>query len=284
MYRKQVRRRRAVLVALVVVCLALISTHFSEGEDGPLHSAQNGVGSALGPLEDGASRALKPARDLVNWVDETLDARGENDELAEEVRELRAETVALEAKLTEGRERGRIAEVAGDEELAAFEPVDARVIARSPSSWSQTLAIDKGRSSGVRLDDPVITGDGLVGRVSSLTGGSARVTMLTNQESSVTARVLKGGPLGVVAAEVGDPDALVFELIEGEREIKGGDRLVTAGFSEGELQSRFPPGIPIGEARESTRAEQALGQQVKIEPFADLARIEYVAVLTGGTS
>jgi rod shape-determining protein MreC len=282
MYRKQVRRRRAALVVLVVVCLVLISLQFSEGEDGPLHSAQDGVSSALSPLEEGASRALKPARDLVNWFDETFDARGRNEELTDEVQSLREELAATEAKLEEGRARGEIAKLAGDAELAAFKPVEARVIARSPSTWTQTLAIDEGRGAGIRPDDPVVTGDGLIGRVSSLTGGSARVTLLTDQESSVTARDLKGGSVGIVGAEVGDPNGLVFELIEGDEEIRSGDRLVTAGFSDDKLRSRFPPGIPIGEARESTPAEQELSQQVHIEPFADMTRIEFVSVLTGG--
>ena len=89
MYRKQVRRRRAVLVVLVVACLVLISTHFSEGEDGPLHSVSDGIGAVLGPVQDGASRALKPIQDLVNWVDETFDARGENEDLRAERNELR---------------------------------------------------------------------------------------------------------------------------------------------------------------------------------------------------
>lgn len=282
MYRKQVRRRRAVLVVLVVVCLALISIQFSEGEDGPLHSVQDGVSAALSPLEEGASRALKPARDLVNWFDETFDARGQNDELTAEVQSLREELAAVEAELEEGRKRGEIAELTGDDELAAFEPVEARVIARSPSTWTQTLAINQGRNSGIRPDDPVVTGDGLIGRVSSLTGGSARVTLLTDQESSVTARVLKGGTVGVVGAEVGDPSDLIFELIEGQNAVRSGDRLVTAGFTDGALRSRFPPGIPIGEARESTPAEQDLSQQVHVEPFADMSRIEFVSVLTGG--
>src|SRR5680860_946271 len=102
MYRRQVRRRRATLVLLVVACLVLISTHFSEGEDGPLHSAQNGVGSVLAPLQEGANRALKPARDLVNWFDETWDARGENEQLLEENRELREKLTETTELLTEG--------------------------------------------------------------------------------------------------------------------------------------------------------------------------------------
>ena len=85
MYRKQVRRRRAVLVLLVVACLMLISISISEADDGPLHSVQNGLSSVLNPIGEGASRALKPGRDLVNWFDETLDARGENDELKDQL-------------------------------------------------------------------------------------------------------------------------------------------------------------------------------------------------------
>ena len=81
MYRKQVRRRRAVLVALVVACLMLISISISEAQSGPLHSIQNGLGSVFNPIQDGASRVLKPARDMVNWFDETFNARGENDKL-----------------------------------------------------------------------------------------------------------------------------------------------------------------------------------------------------------
>jgi rod shape-determining protein MreC len=283
-YRRQVRRRRAVLVTLVVACLVLISTHFSEGESGPLHSAQNGVGSVLAPLEEGASRALKPVRDLVNWFDETFEARGENDQLRAENQDLRAQLTATEQRLAEGIERGRVAEITSEPELDAYESVDARVIARSPSTWTQALAIDKGSNAGLEVDDAVITGDGLVGRISSLTGGSARVTLITDQESSVTAKVLKGGPLGVVGPEIGDPDDLILELISGEKEVDPGAELVTAGFASesGNLRSRFPPGIPIGKASESDSGEQELSQQVHVKPYADMAKIEFVSVLTGG--
>ncbi len=282
MYRRQVRRRRAILVTLVVACLVLISSHFSEGEDGPLHTAQSGVGAVLGPLQEGANRALKPVRDLVNWVEETFDAKGRNEQLREENQELRAELTNTQEQLREGRERGRIAELAGAEALAAYSAVEARVIGRSPTSWNQTLAIDKGTSAGVEVDDAVVTGDGLIGRVSSTTGGSARVTLLTDQDSNVTAKVLKGGIQGIVSAEVGDPNDLIFELIQSEEQIPSGAELVTSGFAEDKLRSRFPAGIPIGEAREAREGQQELRQQVSVEPFADLAKIEFVSVLTGG--
>jgi len=238
----------------------------------------------LGPLEEGANRALKPARDLVNWFDETFEARGENDRLREENQGLREELTATSERLDEGIERGKIAEIATADPLAGYEPVDARVIGRSPSTWTQTLAIDKGRSAGIEVDDAVVTGDGLVGRVSSLTGGSARIALLTDQETSVAAKVLKGGPQGVVGAAVGDPDDLVLELIAGNETVDPGAEVVTSGFSNvtGSLQSRYPPAIPIGEVRQSDPGEQAVSQQVHIKPFADFDKIEFVSVLSGG--
>jgi rod shape-determining protein MreC len=282
-YRKQIRRRRATLVLLVVACLVLISTHFSESEGGPLHTAQNGVGSLLSPLQEGASRALKPARDLVNWFDETFQAQGENEQLRAEVQDLRAKLIRTEGKLDEGRERGEIASIAEAEPLAGYELVDARVTGRSASTWDQVLTIDKGRSAGIAVDDAVITGAGLVGRVSSVNSGGARVALLTKGGTGVTAKVLEGGPLGVVGAEVGDPDDLILELIRGDDQVKAGAELITAGIDDPELTSRFPPGIPIGEARQSTTGEQELRQQIHIRPYADMSNIQFVSVLAGGS-
>src|SRR5919197_3882217 len=87
MYRKQVRRRRAVLVLLVGASLVLLTSTFGGG-GGPFITFQHGVATAVGPLEEGASRALKPARDLVNWFHETFNARGANDQLKAEVSSL----------------------------------------------------------------------------------------------------------------------------------------------------------------------------------------------------
>jgi rod shape-determining protein MreC len=283
MYRKQVRRRRAILVVLVVACLMLISISISEADDGPLHSIQNGVSSVLSPVGEGASRALKPFRDLIDWFDETWDARGENDELRSQVAELRAELLAAEEAAEKAGYAKQLEKLVAESGLDGYEPVDASVIGRSFSLWYETIRIDAGRSDGVSRNDAVITEDGLIGRVSQVTGGSAEVALLTDSTSAVTARVAGGGPEGMIGPVVGAPGRLDFSLIQGDEEVKDGDRLVTAGFAtEGGLSSLYPADIPIGEVVETIPAEQEQREQVNVEPFAELADLTTVTVLTGG--
>src|SRR5829696_4340296 len=90
MYDKPVRRRRAVLALLVVCSLVLLTASFGDG-GGALGGVQRGAVTVLSPIQEGASRALKPARDLFGWVGDTFDAKGDNKELRAEVERLRSE-------------------------------------------------------------------------------------------------------------------------------------------------------------------------------------------------
>jgi rod shape-determining protein MreC len=282
-YRKQVRRRRAVLVALVVVSLVILSISFSEAESGPLHSLQRGISAVLSPVEEGASRALKPARDAVNWFDETFDARGENEALREEVAELRGQLADAQDAVRENDQLRAMVDLEdADATLGAYKRVTGRVIGRSPTVWYSTVTVDVGSGAGVGVDDPVITGDGLVGRVSETTRGAAQVTLITDHRSAVSATLLPDGPDGVVEPEVGDPDDLLLDFIANDEEVEAGQILVTAGWSNGRISSAYPHGIEIGRVSEATVGEQESFQQVHVEPFADLRDLDFVQVLTGG--
>ncbi|MGH2955915.1 MAG: rod shape-determining protein MreC [Solirubrobacterales bacterium] len=286
MYRKQVRRRRAVLLLLVVASLTLLSLYFREGSGGPLHGFERVVSTILSPIQEVTDRALKPARDLVNWFDETFEARGENDELQEEVTSLRDQLAELESSARQREELAKLGRLTGGGLVPpGQETVTARVIGRSPTVWYSTVTIDKGSSAGIRVDDPVIAADGLAGKVTQTTSGTARVTLITDADSSVTARVQPAGATGVVEPNVGDPNDLTLNFLEEGEEINDGDMVVTAGFSAGDLSSIFPPGIPIGEVTESTLEEQQAYQRVHLEAFADLRDMDFVRVLvdSGGS-
>jgi rod shape-determining protein MreC len=281
MYRKQVRRRRAVLLLLVVASLTLLSLYYREGTGGgPLHGVQSVVAAVLGPFEEGADRALKPARDLVNWFDETFQARGKNEELQDEVTDLRDQLAQAQSGAQQGQELGKLAELTGGGLVPEGQkPVTARVIGRSPTVWYSTVSIDKGSSSGIRVDDPVVAADGLAGRVTATTSGSAQVTLITDANSSVTGRVLPSGATGVVEPDIGNPRDLQLNFVQRGKEIADGQMIVTAGFSTGDLGSIFPPGIPIGKVTDSSLEEQQAYQRVHLRAFADLRDMDFVQVL-----
>ncbi len=282
MYRKQVRRRRAILVLLIVAALVLLSTQFSERDGGPLHSVQRAVASVFGPMEEGATRALKPARDLINWVDETFKARGTNSDLKAENQDLRNQLARAQGAQGENQQLRKLLGLDRAGTLAGYTPVTARVIGRSPTVWYSTATIDKGSGDGVKMNDPVVTGDGLAGRITDLTHSTAEVTLITDDRSAVSARVLPDGPEGVAEPEVGDPSDLLLDFIDKSQPIHKGQILVTAGWSNGAISSAFPPGIPIGKVSETTVGEQQTYQRVHVTPFADIRGLDYVQVATGG--
>jgi rod shape-determining protein MreC len=281
-YRKQVRRRRAILVLLVVAALVLLSTQFSEREGGPLHSMQRAVASVFGPMEEGATRALKPARDLISWFDETFNARGENNDLRSELQQLRTQLAQAQSAEGENKQLRELLSLDRQGTLAGYTPVTARVIGRSPTVWYSTVTVDKGSSAGVKMNDPVVTGDGLAGRITDVTGGTAVVSLITDDRSAVSARVLPDGPEGVAEPEVGDPSDLLLDFIDKSQPIHRGQILVTAGWSNGAISSAFPPGIPIGKVSETVVGDQQAYQRVHVTPYADVRGLDFVQVATGG--
>jgi rod shape-determining protein MreC len=283
MYRKQVRRRRAVLVALIVLSLILLSSHFSEADSGPLHTIQRGVATVFAPVGEVAERALKPVRDMINWFDETFAARGQNDELKAEVAKLRAQVVASESAEGDNEQFRKLLGLADKNPgLAEYDLVTGRVIERSPTVWFSDVTIDHGSSSGIERNDAVVNGDGLVGRIRDVTSGTAQVQLITDHDNAVSAEVLPSGPTGIVEPQVGNPEDLLLDFINNDATIQENQTLATAGWSNGIVSSAYPPGTPIGRVSDAAAGEQQQFQRVHVQPFADLRQLEYLQVLTGG--
>jgi rod shape-determining protein MreC len=279
--KKVVRRRRAALAVFVALSIALLTAYFGESGDGFFHAFQRGAQEVLAPIESGASRALKPVRDFFGWAGDTLDAKDQNQALKDEVEALRSE---LAQARTAQRDARQLEGLVGLQRTEGFpqgtRPVAARVIARSPTAWYSSLKIDKGSSDGIAADQPVLASGGLAGKVTSVTGGTAEVTLITDGSSAVSAQVMPAGAAGVVKPEVGNPKDLLLDFLEGGRRVTENTTVVTSGFKSSRLESLFPRGIPIGRVTRVDLDELELFQRVHIEPFADLQRIDIVQVLT----
>ena len=280
MYDKQVvRRRRAVLALLVGLSIILLTGYFGESTGGPLHRFQTGVQTILSPIEAGASRAFKPVRDLAGWFGDVFDAKGENKQLKKQLADTRAQLAQAQTLSRDDAQLRKLVQLDSSSGFPQTRRVTGRVIWKSPTAWYSTVQIDKGRGDGVRVDQPVITGDGLVGKVTRVTGGTAVVTLITDSDSSVSAQIEPDGANGIVQPQVGDPGKMQLKFIQKGHPVKQGATVVTSGFSSGDLTSIFPRGIPIGQVTKVKSDELELYRQVEVKPFADFRRIDYVQVL-----
>lgn len=280
MYRKQARRRRAVLALLVIGAFALLTLTYGRGSDG----FQRGVSTIFSPVQAAADGALKPARDLVNWFDETFEARGRNARLQRELEAARRQAVGAQAALAENAQLRKLVKLKREGTIpSGYKTVTGSVIARSPSVWFADVTIDVGSGDGVEVDDPVINGDGFVGTVTAVSGGSARVTLISDHSSRVSAKIVPSNVQGVIRPEVGDPDDLLLDFIDSSKRVGQRQVVVTAGWRDGDRASLYPPNLPIGEVTKAPIMQQEAVQQVHVRPYADLRNLDIVQVLTGGS-
>lgn len=276
--RNHVRRRRAALGVLLATSLVLLTVWFGESAGGALHAIQRGGQEVLAPLEEGASRAFKPFSDLADWTGDVLDAKKENKQLKTEVEKLRADLATAVTDQREAQQLRRLVKVSRGLPDGT-RSVTARVIAHNPTVWHSQVQINKGSNDGVRVDQPVITAGGLAGKVADVTSGTARVALITNAESAVSAQVMPAGVNGIVKPEIGGSE-LLLDFVQRGTKLRQGQQVVTSGFRSPGLESLFPRGIPIGRVSKIDDGELDVYQRVRIRPYAELRRMDFVQVLT----
>jgi rod shape-determining protein MreC len=280
-YDKKVRRRRAVLGVLVAASLILLTAYFGESAAGPFHSIQRGVSAVFSPIQEGASRALKPVRDLAGWFGDTIDAKSQRDKLEKERDALLKRVVGADAARSENRQLRQIVNLDGSADLSAYKPLSARVIGRSPSLWYSTIQVDRGSGDGIRDDQAVVSGAGLVGKVTEVTSSTSVIALITDKSSGVSAKVLDAkGDFGIVVPEVGAPGKLLIRTLPPRAPVRAGDAVVTAGTRDPKYTSLFPPNIPIGRISRVSPDDIVLSQQAHVAPVVDMRRIEFVQILT----
>ena len=278
MYDKTVRRRRAVLALLVVLSLILLTAYFGEAPGGRLHSVQRGFLTVVSPIQNGANKALKPVRDLFAWVGDTVHAKSQRDQLLKQVDKLRHELIANEAEKRSYHELLGMYHLDNQLGVSDYQPVTATVVAKSPNIWYSTVTIDKGEAAGIRVNDPVINAEGLVGKVAQTASDGAQVSLITDSSMGVSARIGATTEVGIIQPKVGDPNDLLLQYLPANALANPGEYVVTSGTVSSPDDSLYPPGIPIGQVTSAN--EESAYKSVNVRPLANLHNVDVVQVLT----
>ena len=274
--------RRAVVAALVVLSLAMITGYFRESDDGALHDVQSTAAQALEPFQIGAERVVRPFRDAWGWFGDLRTAKSENERLREEIDVMRAQAAITGETAPAGPDIPGIQRHARAPSYARdFRLLKADVIADLPD-YEQWIGVSAGSRDGVKRYDPVVSARGgvLLGHVSKVAAGTSRVTLISDRDSAVSVYDLETEAKGILRGRGAGADTLLLDRVSKQDVVRRSDRIITAGRLSGDDYSSFyPGGISVGVVDSSNQSDTDAFKLVHVDAYADLSSLDQVVIL-----
>lgn len=195
--------------------------------------------------------------------------RDDNEKLKDQVRQLEMENRSLEEIR---QENIRLRRLLSMKDIIEYKTIEARVIARNPEFLlSNVLYINRGAKDGLKIDFPVLSGDGIIGRTVFVSERQSQVQLITNPDASVGAIVGEERTPGVLSG-TGDP-LLELKYISNTKPIQTGEIVRSSG-----LDGIFPKGFLLGKIVDVQKNKEGF-YNIEVQPAADLYHIEEVSVL-----
>ena len=263
-------RSRVTLVFLVLLSITLITLDF-RGDSGIIDTIRDGATDAIAPVRDVASDVFSPVGDALSGVTGYDELQAKYDRAQQRIDELEGQAIQGESAR---RELEEALELLGVDFVGDIPRVNARVVGAPVSNFEQTIELDRGSDAGIAVDMPVVSGDGLVGRVVQVSGSRSRVQLITDPASSVGVRFTRANEVAIAEGE-GAGRELSVGFVEIGVELRRRELAVTSGLND----SVFPAGIPVGRVLSAESVEGELQQHVQMRPLADLERLRFVSVL-----
>jgi rod shape-determining protein MreC len=194
--------------------------------------------------------------------------RQQNRELQEKIQQLQLEQVRLRQDAEQAR---RLQTLLGFKEQFIDKTVAAQVIGSSGSEQSRTVYLDKGSNDGIKQGMPVISAEGVVGKIIQALPRSSQVLLISDQTSGVGTILEQSRLQGVLKGKASGE--IVLDKVMAEEDVKVGERVLTSGGDQ-----IFPKGLPVGTVGEVKRGGEFL--QVTVKPATPLNHLEEVLVIT----
>ena len=273
------RPSRGVLVLLLLASFTLITLDVRGGDDSPVEPLRSFAGNVFGPAEEATATVVRPFQAIPGFFTTTGSLRSE-------VAELEAENASLRGQLaTTVVDRNRAAELDGllrSADSTGYALVPARVVGvGAAQSFSRTVTIDAGTSSGVTADMTVLNNQGLVGRVLRADRSTATVLLIVDRGSVVGGRLGSTMEVGFLRGrgEIGDDGRLDLDLVDNAVTPGRGDVVVTWGSESG---APYVSGIPVGRVTSVFSSPRQLSKRAVIDPFVNFSSLDLVGVVVRG--
>jgi rod shape-determining protein MreC len=269
------RRTRWVLGVLLIAALVLITVDYRDGSAGPLRGLRGFGGSVFGGAERAASTVSSPITGLWRSAGGSGGGSAQVTALQDQVLRLRAQLSQEQLSRADYRQLTQLLQLSG---RGGYRIVAASVIAIG-QGYGQTVTLDAGSQDGVRAQETVLNGQGLVGTVTSVSPQTCTVLLATDATSVVGVRLAGSGQVGWVsgpgAAKSGGPQ-LKLQVLNATVALKPGQQLVTSASVH---DRPYVPGVPVGVVSQVQNRAGALTAVALVRPYADFGALGVVGIV-----
>lgn len=268
-------RGRLLLIGLIVTSLLLITLDLRGVQ--VINGVRTATQTALSPVQNVGSAIISPFRNFLSDITHLGRTRNQ-------IEKLKADNDALRSKLLNRKVAdAKLAQLKSVLDLAGtggFKVVGANVISQGAStSFTQTITIDAGSSSGIKSNMTVISGFGIVGVVKTSYANSAIIQLASDPAFRIGARIAGTQQIGILSGQ--GTRKGVLQLLDNTEVVKVGDAILARGSTNGRP---FVPGVPIGEVTAVDNSASAVTQTADVKFYANFATLGVVAVVVSAPS
>ncbi len=237
---------------------------------GYFSSASDWFGNSLVSVQEWVSTRYIVIRDLVSAPSDVISLQQRNAQLESEISGLQTQVIQLQQQLTDTQVLAALVDFSQSNPESVYKA--ASVIGRDPSPFLHYIIINVGSNEGVRSGMPVVTNQGLIGRVDAVIADAARVQLVTDPSSAVNVRLQNADTDAILTGSVtGD---LGLEMISQDIEVQEGDVVLTSG-----LGGDYPPDLLVGQLLNLRKRDYELFQEASVQSTVDFSRLEIVLVI-----
>jgi len=270
--RKKAKRFRQIRVFLLfgtALTLLLILIASRIGKQNEFGAAQKIALEVVGIAQAGVSRITTAGSTIWQSYLALVETQAENRRLNEELLRYKAinnefrEAVATNVRLRK---------LLDLKETIPSPSITAQIIGKDPSLWFKTVVIDRGSSDGVQKGMPVVTVEGIVGQVMSVSPHFAKVLLANDPNSAIDTLIQRSRVHGILKGSSENSYQLQYVLKKAEVHV--GDDICTSG-----LGGVFPKGLPVGKVSKVVENPAGMFQEIEIMPSVDFSELEFVIII-----
>lgn len=271
-------RKKSLFIILVGMILLVVFVGYSLSNKGDLSTPEKFLKDTVGWVQNVIDQPVTFFVQTISNIEDIKNTYDENKLLREKIAEYKTLVYEVQELEKENEELRKMLDIV--DSSRDFEPILASVIARSPERWLEQVTINRGSNHGVEKNMAVMTVDGMIGKVNSVSTSTATVQLITgfdhlNRISATISRKDGDNIFGLIEGYDKKEKALIFRIIEeSDKKIKEDELVVSSNVG-----GLYPSGLPIGTIKEVLPDQYGLTKTAYVEPTANMYEINHVIVV-----